>query len=121
MAAQPRAMAVQNGSAAPGYVLPHPRLWLEPTVQHLGREVLGCCPNRYKLARAFLWEYSCKRRQLAQLLGRHGVFLTSGPAAFICAMKSGAVQFTHCAPPPPGRPPPVAAGKRPARPPQTRA
>ena len=26
----------------------------------------------------FLWEYSCKRLQLAQLLGQLGVFLTPG-------------------------------------------
>jgi hypothetical protein len=28
------------------------------------------------LARAFLWEHSCKRLKVAQLLGRHGAFLT---------------------------------------------
>jgi hypothetical protein len=28
------------------------------------------------LAHAFVWEYSCKRLQLAQLLGQLGVFLT---------------------------------------------
>ena len=35
-----------------------------------------CWPKRFKLARAFRWEYSCKRLQLAQLLGQLGVFLT---------------------------------------------
>ena len=34
-------------------------------------------PKRCKLAHAFLWGYSCERLKLAQLLGRHGVFLTS--------------------------------------------
>ena len=33
-------------------------------------------PKRCKLAHAFLWEYSYKRLQLAQLLGQLGVFLT---------------------------------------------
>ena len=32
-------------------------------------------PKRCKLAHAFLWEYSCKRLKLAQLLGQLGVFL----------------------------------------------
>ena len=33
-------------------------------------------PKKYKLAHAFLWEYSDKRVKLAQLLGQLGVFLT---------------------------------------------
>ena len=33
-------------------------------------------PKRYKWAHAFLWEYSYKRLQLAQLLGQLGVVLT---------------------------------------------
>ena len=33
-------------------------------------------PKRCKLAHAFLWENSCKRLKLAQVLGRHGIFLT---------------------------------------------
>jgi hypothetical protein len=39
------------------------------------KKLLGW-PKRYKLAHAFLWEYSCKRLKLAQLLGQLGVFLT---------------------------------------------
>ena len=45
---------------------PHAPLWAQ-------EKVLGW-PKRWKLARAFLWEYSCKRLQLAQLLGQLGVF-----------------------------------------------
>jgi hypothetical protein len=37
--------------------------------------VLGW-PKRRKLAQASLWESSCKRVELAQLLGKLGVFLT---------------------------------------------
>ena len=33
-------------------------------------------PKRCKLARSFLWEYSDKRLQLAQLLGQLGVLFT---------------------------------------------
>jgi hypothetical protein len=40
------------------------------------RKVLGW-PKRRKLAHAFLWEYSYKRLQLAQLLGQLGIFRTS--------------------------------------------
>ena len=39
------------------------------------RKVLGW-PKRCILPNVFLWEYSYKRLQLAQLLGQHGVFLT---------------------------------------------
>ena len=39
------------------------------------RKLLGW-PKRCKLAHEFLWEYSCKRLKLAQLLGQLGVFLT---------------------------------------------
>jgi hypothetical protein len=39
------------------------------------RKVLGR-PRRRKSAHAFLWEYSCKRMKLAQLLDQLGVFLT---------------------------------------------
>jgi hypothetical protein len=42
---------------------------------NVARRVLGW-PERYELAHAFLWEYSCKRLKLAQLLGQLGVFLT---------------------------------------------
>jgi hypothetical protein len=35
-------------------------------------------PKRCKLAHAFLWEYKSNRLKLAQLLGRHGGFLTQG-------------------------------------------
>ena len=38
------------------------------------RKLLGW-PKRCKLAHEFLWEYSCKRLKLAQLLGQRGVFL----------------------------------------------
>jgi hypothetical protein len=38
------------------------------------RRVLGW-PRRWKSAHGFLWEYSCKRLKLAQLLGQRGVFL----------------------------------------------
>ena len=41
------------------------------------KKVLGW-PKRRKLARAFLWEYSYRRLQLAQLLGQLVVFLTLG-------------------------------------------
>ena len=39
------------------------------------RNVLGW-PRRCKLAHAFVWEYSCKRLKLAQLVGQLGGFLT---------------------------------------------
>jgi hypothetical protein len=42
--------------------------------------VLGW-PKRCKLAHAFLWEYSCKRLKMAQLLGQLGVFLTGRPSS----------------------------------------
>ena len=45
-------------------------------------KVLGW-PRRCKLAHALLWEHSYKRLQLAQLLGRHGVFLTCAVVAFV--------------------------------------
>jgi hypothetical protein len=32
----------------------------------------------YKLAHAFVWEYSYKRLKFAQLLGQLGIFLTCG-------------------------------------------
>jgi hypothetical protein len=38
------------------------------------RKVLGW-PKICELAHAFIWEYSYKGLKLAQLLGRHGVFL----------------------------------------------
>ena len=41
------------------------------------RKVLGW-PNKYKLARAFRWEYSDKRLQLAQLLGNLASFSLGG-------------------------------------------
>jgi hypothetical protein len=41
------------------------------------RKMLGW-PKRCKLAHAFLWEYSCRRLTVAQLLGQLGVFLTCG-------------------------------------------
>jgi hypothetical protein len=47
---------------------------VEPLASEQGL-VLGR-PKRCKLAHALLWEYSYKRLKLAQLLGRHGVFLT---------------------------------------------
>ena len=42
------------------------------------RNVLGWLgwPRRCKLANAFVWEYSCKRLKLAQLVGQLGGFLT---------------------------------------------
>ena len=40
-------------------------------------------PKRCKLAHPFLWEYSCKGLELAQLLGQLGVFLTlTSPLGF---------------------------------------
>ena len=49
-------------------------------------------PKRCKLAHAFLWEYSCKRLKLAQLLGQLGVFLTRYAAsAEVSAHPSGGV------------------------------
>jgi hypothetical protein len=53
----------------------------------LARKVLGW-PKRCKLAHAFLWEYSCKRLKMAQLLGRHGVFRTCGSGRSPCAASS---------------------------------
>ena len=44
------------------------------------RKVLGW-PKICKLAHAFMWEYSCERLKLGQLLGQLGVFLTSVAAA----------------------------------------
>jgi hypothetical protein len=44
----------------------------------VARKVSGW-PKRWKLAHAFLWEYSDKRLKLAQLLGQLGVFLTCRP------------------------------------------
>jgi hypothetical protein len=42
------------------------------------RKVLGR-PKRCQLApRAFLWKHSYKMLESAQLLGRHGAFLTQG-------------------------------------------
>ena len=38
-------------------------------------------PKRRKLAHAPPWEYSCKGRELAQLLGQSGGFLTCSPGA----------------------------------------
>ena len=46
----------------------------------LARKVLGW-PKRCQLAHAFLWEYSYKRLQLAQLLGQLGVLLATGRGA----------------------------------------
>ena len=52
---------------------------LTKTPNHtLARKVSGW-PNRCELARAFLWEYSEKRLELAQLLGQLGDFLTVVP------------------------------------------
>ena len=48
------------------------------------RKVLGW-PKRWKLARTFLWEYSCKRLELAQLLGQLGCFLTFRAGAGECS------------------------------------
>jgi hypothetical protein len=42
----------------------------------MARKVLGW-PKQCKLARAFMWEYSYKRLELAQLLGQLGVLLTN--------------------------------------------
>jgi hypothetical protein len=47
---------------------------------HRASEALGRL-KRCKLAHAFLQEYSYKKLKLAQLLGRHGVFLTCVAAA----------------------------------------
>jgi hypothetical protein len=54
-------------------VRPPPRASLER------EKVLGW-PRRCGLAHAFLWEHSCKKLELAQLLGRHGVLLTKAHA-----------------------------------------
>jgi hypothetical protein len=43
----------------------------------VARRVLGSWSKRFKLAHAFLWEYSYKRLKLAQLLSQLGVFLTA--------------------------------------------
>ena len=53
---------------------------LDDMLQHVlaclaARKVLGW-PKRCKLAHEFLWECSCERLMLAQLLGQLGVFLT---------------------------------------------
>jgi hypothetical protein len=52
------------------------------------RKVSGC-PKICESARAFPWERSYKRLQLAQLLGRHGVLLTCSRAARAAAAGSG--------------------------------
>jgi hypothetical protein len=65
-------------------VRPNPKETSSPAASFWSeRKVLGW-PKICKLARAFLREYSYKRLQLAQLLGRHGVFLTldaAGPSS----------------------------------------
>jgi hypothetical protein len=45
-------------------------------------------PKRCKLTRAFPWEYSDKRLELAQLLDRHGVFLTFAAFTFAGSWSS---------------------------------
>ena len=52
------------------------------------RTVLGW-PKRCKLARVFLWDYSYKGLELAQLLGRLGVSLTQGDSARSQIAESG--------------------------------
>jgi hypothetical protein len=42
----------------------------------LGARKMSGWPKRCTLARGFLWEHSCKRLKLAQLLGQHGAVLT---------------------------------------------
>ena len=49
-------------------------------------EFLGW-PKRCKLAHAFLWKYSYKRLELAQLLGQHGSLLTLAMSSAICQVS----------------------------------
>ena len=49
-----------------------------PPRASLEREKVLGWPRRCGLAHAFLWEHSCKKLKLAQLLGQRGVFLTCG-------------------------------------------
>ena len=55
-------------------------------------------PKRCQLAHALLWEYGYKRLKLAQLLGRHGVFLTWGLSTSIRPPAASAELPTHCKP-----------------------
>ena len=47
---------------------------MEIPIRALAGKALGW-PKRFKLAHAFLWEYNCKRLELAQIPGQLGVFL----------------------------------------------
>ena len=78
-----------------------------PTLQRA--RVLGW-PERCELACVFLWECSYKRLELAQLLGRLGVFLTCAAAALPSAARPARRASTS-----PGR-----ARARPARAPAPR-
>jgi hypothetical protein len=49
--------------------------WQNAVCLAAARKVSGW-PKRYKLAHAFLWQYSHKKLKSAQLLGQVGVFLT---------------------------------------------
>jgi hypothetical protein len=50
--------------------------WLTPARPTASESGVRLAQNGWKLARAFLWEYSCRRLKLAQLLGQLGIFLT---------------------------------------------
>jgi hypothetical protein len=72
-AALARALAVAAEAAEAA--APHPEAVAGAARALRAREVSGW-PERCKLARAFLWECSDEMLELAQLLGRRGVFLT---------------------------------------------
>jgi hypothetical protein len=74
---------------------------IDVTVRHFQNFCQAICANdtwcgRAGRAHAFLWEYSCKGLELAQLLGQLGIFLTgagggcSGRAVAACCMSGGA-------------------------------
>jgi hypothetical protein len=52
--------------------------------------------KRWQLAHAFLWEYSCKRLKLAQLLGQLGVFLTRRPPSTRTTARGGRQRWCTC-------------------------
>ena len=55
-----------------------PVIWQRLSPNHQSEKGVRLA-QRYKLAHAFLWEYSYKRLKLAQLLGQLGFSLAQGP------------------------------------------
>jgi hypothetical protein len=72
--------------------------WNEPrgASGQRARKVSGWS-KRYKLAHGFLWEYSDKRLQLAQLLGQLGRFLSTAALSFSTMLgSSAAIRYKAC-------------------------